>query len=361
MIDFLSNFLQSLYGLTVLFVFVIALLCKGMRAPSVALVGAVGIVLVLSILFGFRTVDTGTDTYAYYSWFESLDRNYTTRDFEPLFTIIGRIVNWFTTDATVFFTIITALTLYYIAKAGVVFSSMLVVPFSLATSVSFISGVDLLSNGVRNGLALAIASYALLKYLDNGKVFKYVFYISMASMIHSSCVVFFIVLFIKKLLNERYLNVTFYLYILIFSLESLNIFDFIFINISSMGIGSHIISRILAFKYEQSDMFSGFIKYYFFAVTLIPYLLFRFKYYVNKLLVIVHYVLLMPYALIFSSPSSYRFSYLSFYLMVFILAQAVLYNNSKPKRLAIYIMIIFMMIITYTTKTSMSYQNLLFA
>ncbi|RKQ38343.1 EpsG family protein [Enterobacter sp. R1(2018)] len=360
MIDFLDKFFDSLYGLTVLFAFLIALLCKGLKENSLSAIGTVLIIFLLAVLFGFRTIDTGTDTFAYSTWFSSLEGSHIFRDFEPLFTIIGQAVNLFTTDTSVFFTFITGLTLYYISKAGMVFSSILVVPLSIVMSVSFVSGIDLLSNGIRNGLALAIASYALLKYLDNGKGFKYLVYITMASMIHSSCIVFFIIFVIKPLLNERYLKIIFYIYIAIFFAESLKVFDFLFTSISNAGIGSHVISRILAFKYQESDMFSGFIKYYFFAITIIPYLLFKFKYYVNKRLAIVHYVLLMPYAMIFSSPSSYRFSYMSFYLMVFILAQAVLYNNSRPKRLVVYVMIIAMMIITYTTKTSMSYRNLLF-
>lgn len=327
---------------------------------SVSFFGTVLITLVLSILFGFRTIETGTDTYAYYTWYESLGRLYTTRDFEPAFTILGRAVHWFTDDASMFFTFIAALTFYYISKAGSLSSGMLVVPLLLVMSVSFISGVDLVSNGIRNGLALAIATYALLKYLDGGGNTKYIACVGVASMIHASCVLFFVVIFINRIISDRHLKLAFYFYLLIFSMESLNVFNFVFETIASIGIGSHIISRILAFKYQESDMFNGYIKYYFFVITLIPYLLFEFKYYVNKKLAIIHYALLIPYALIFSAPSSYRFSYLSFYILVIIIAQSVFYSQSRTKRVAIYAMILAMIFITYTTKTSMSYGNLLF-
>lgn len=358
--EYISNFMTSLYGVSVFFMFLIAITVKGLRSAGIAITALPIIFVFMVVLFGMRTIDTGTDTYAYWSWFESLDDKWTTRDFEPLFTIIGRTISVFTDSPSVFFSIVTILTVIFLAKAYTINNKIIVVPLAIVMSVSFISGVDLIANGIRNGLGLAIATFALLRYTTNGRLIVFMIYVSMASMIHASCVAFFVAPLVIKYLNTRYLKLTFYAYIAIFIAENFKLLDFVFIKLSDAGLGSHIIARILAFKYQESDMFNGWIKYYFFVISLIPYALYKFRYYVNNNIVTIHYIMLIPYAMIFSSPSSYRFSYMPFYLMVFILAQAVLYTNSRLKRISVYAMIIVMIFITYTTKTSLSYESILF-
>lgn len=357
--DNFINYLYSVYGISTTFMLFIALICKGLKIPNFSLLISIFTVLFLTILFGLRDVQTGTDTITYLNWFKSLGSQYPTRDFEPLFTIIGRSVYFFTENDSWFFSLISLMTLFFLSITYKNLSHIFAVPLGLVMSVSFISGTDLITNGIRNGLALSIATYAAVKFLKNEKTIRFITIVILASLIHSSCFIFLIFIATKYIKAEKYVKIAFYFYLLVFILEAFKVFDFIFITISNLGIGSHIISRILAFKYQESDMFSGPVKYYFFVITIIPYILYAFRYNVDAKLITMHYILLLPFAMIFSSPSSYRFSYISFYVMIGIICQASL-GSSIFKRLIIYTSILAMLIITYSTKTSMSYGNILF-
>lgn len=358
--DYIFNFMGSLYGMAVTMMLIIALATKGLRSNEVAIFSTAIVSVVFIILFGLRTIDTGTDTYAYNMWFESLSGTWSSRDFEPLFTLLGKFVSYFTDNSSIFFSIVTTATIYFLIKAFRINNNLIAVPLSIVMSFSFISGVDLIANGMRSGIALSLATYALIRYINDNKNIYFFIAISIASLLHASCVIFYSALIFIRIIDERFVKIIFYIYIGLFISENLKVFDFIFLKIAGLGIGSHVISRVLAFKYQESDMFSGYAKYYFFAITLIPYLLFKYNYFTNRKIVITHYVMLMPYIMIFSSPSSYRFSYVSYYLMIYILTQSVSYTKSTAKRAIVYLMIFVMIFITYTTKTTLSYNNILF-
>ncbi len=359
--DYIFNLMTSLYGMTVTAMLCITLVVKGSKSNEMALFSTALVCSTFILLYGFRTIETGTDTFAYKSWFESINGTTSSRDFEPLFLLFGKTISCFTNDASIFFLIITTITIFFLIKAFKINNNLIAAPIAITMCFSFISGVELIVNGIRSGLALSFATYALIKFSNDSKNLYFFVAISIASMLHTSCVIFYLALIIIKIINEKNVKIVFYAYIIIFLIEHLRGFDFLFLKTTSIGIGSHITSRILAFKYQESDMFNGYVKYYFFTLTLIPYLLFRFNYFINKKLLIIHYIMLMPYLLIFSSPSSYRFSYISFYLMIYIITQSIMNTPSAAKRKGVYFMIITMIIITYTTKTTLPYSNILFS
>lgn len=358
--DYIINYTSSVYGISITVIFIMSLISKGFKIPNYSLSLSIFIMLFITILFGLRTVDTGTDTLTYLNWYESLGLPNPTRYFEPLFTIIGRCIYFFTPSGSWFFSIISFLTLFFLALSYNRSSSIYAVPLGLVISVAFVSGTDLMANGIRNGLALSIATYGAIKFIRDEKVFSYLFIVFMSTMIHASCFIFLALVAVKHIKTERCVKICFYSYLIIFTLEAFKVFDFVFMTISDLGIGSHIISRLLAFKYQESDMFAGAIKYYFFVITLIPYMLYYFKYNINTKMLTMHYMLLIPFAMIFSSPSSYRFSYLSFYIMIGIICQASL-DKSPIKRVMLYTSIFAMIVITYGSRTSLSYGNILFS
>ncbi|EFD1143405.1 EpsG family protein (plasmid) [Escherichia coli] len=361
MIYAFAGFFTGFYGLSVFCVFIIAVLCREFRLPNFALLCSIFIIIVLSFLYGFRSIDSGTDTVIYHAWFDSISKGSTNREFEPFFVLFGHFVNLFTNDAFIFIFIVSIIQLLYVFKALLSLSGIIVVPLSLVISVSFLSGVDLISNTIRNGLSIAISSYAVIRYLGGAGIVKYLIIIMISSMMHSSCIIFMIIPVVRRFLNEKYALRVFYTYVFIYLLSFLNVFEFLFYSLNNIGVGAlHVVDRIIAFKVQDIDMLGGSMKYYFFVITLIPFLLIKFGFYVNKQLFTIHYVLLIPYAIIFLSPSSYRFSYISFYICVFIIAQAVYDSKSLLNRLLIYFAILAMILLTYTTNTMVNYKHVIY-
>lgn len=360
MFQAISAFTSTFYGVAVLLFAAFCIACVEVKSRQLSIVNNLTIIFFLSVLFGTRTIRTGTDTLAYDSWYKSLAYSFPERDFEPLFTYLGRLIHSITTDSAIFFLIISFISIILIAISSREISGLVFAPLAVILSVSFVSGSDLLINGIRNGLALSLATYAFAKYCNGLRFHYYLLIIAAATLIHASCVIFIMLPLLMYMTKNRSLYLIFAIYIFIFMMESNGVFNSIFERLRDAGIGGHLVSRVIAFKYQEEDLLTGSAKYYFFAISIIPMAMKILRFSANEYLSKAHYILLMPYAFIFSASSSYRFSYISFFILALIITDAVSKERSFTKRVLVYFSIAAMIILTYSTRTSMSYENIIF-
>ncbi|MGD8162230.1 EpsG family protein [Pantoea sp. FN0307] len=352
----LNNFYFSIYGVSLFLVLVLALCAQEVKSNALSYYSLLVTWFVTSVLFGLRDVTTGTDTATYVNWFSFLKDYGDTRNFEWIFSKLGYIiVNYFSQPALFLYIIflLTAIFLFLSFRKcfGIKLSALACVLF-----IVFMPGLDLFVNGIRNGLALAIASYGCVLYLKEKRKAYSLFLIAVSTGVHSSSIIFLVIYlmpFINRLAKPYLLLL---IYMVVFLLEQVGLFNALF-NVLAHYSGSHIINRILAFKYQQSDMFSGFIKYYFFILSLIPaYCFYRDK---NKVIpemaISLYYVVMTPYAFIFSAPSSYRFSYIGYFFFIVIICY-YLSSKVQNKRMLWYAFFIGMLFITYSTNTVSKFE-----
>ncbi len=349
---YLDNFAGSPYGFIIGFFTITSFIIYELKYQPLISYFTLITILSLSIIFGYRTIDTGTDTSTYYSWYEFLGSPNSTREFEWLFENIGYTFKTFDIDARFFLFSIAFISCLMLTKAYGKENKSLS-GLALCATFSFIPGMDLLINGVRNGLALAIASYAAIKFFQDYKKINFLILVGIATLIHSSAIMFIVALCMPSL-SRRFYLIPLYVFIVCFFMEIVGTFDALFRLLASAGIGGHYISRLLAFKYQESDMFSGILKYYFFVISLIPAGLYLLNKKINTQLLCFYYTISIPYSLIFSSPSSYRFSFLGYFIVIAIIMDYI-NKASFLNRQMMYVFLLIMFIITYTTNSAANY------
>lgn len=108
--------------------------------------------VVLGCIIGLRSFDTGTDTLAYVRYFEAIDTN--ASQLEPAFYLYTLFFNFIGSDTAYIFSL-SILPLFFIHYACITLKvdrPALVICLFL----SFVPGIDLITNGLRQGLALTM-------------------------------------------------------------------------------------------------------------------------------------------------------------------------------------------------------------
>ncbi|MEY0962722.1 EpsG family protein [Providencia alcalifaciens] len=350
----------SYYAAFIFVSFFLSLLSMELKSKEISIFSMIFTMYVLVILFGLRDTTSGTDTLTYKNWYDSLSNGIATRDFEYLFVQIANIVIFLGGSSSVFFSVICLLTLLFSFLSFKGSSNLLAASVALAVFPFFLPGSDMLANGIRNGLSIAIATFSCVSYLNGRSGWKsLILYVAISSLIHSSSIIFLSVLLVKKFAFFHKWKLIFLTYISFVLLDYFGIFESLFTLISSSGLSYHAVDRIIAFKYQDDDILTGYAKYYFLVITLIPYVLKKLKFNVSDIDLSFYYLILIPYAMIFSSPSSYRFSYIGYVFMLCILAKALQYCSFVSQSF-IYIALTVIMVINYSTNTAMKFSVSIF-
>lgn len=345
----MDNILK-IHALILIMIFVFSSCAVLSKNKLIILTAFMPLLLYTVYMIGFRNSLSGTDTLSYIDYYNNYNNynNYNIFDgrFELLFEFLIYIFQYIGVPVNVFLFFIFSITITFFLKCFSKEVNIEIILLSLICFISFITGFDLLINVIRNGLAISIGTYAVIKYKSNKK-FIFFNFIVIASLIHTSSLIFLLYPVVEHFCQTKN-NVKF----------SFLVF-FICIVFSYFNLGKELLSyfaldniyiyqRVNAYVNDDSNILGGIMKYYFLIVSLIPIVLFFLKMTKSYSILSFFYISIIPYSLIFQSPQSQRFSYIPFGLMIYLIVMA--YNNSNVnKKIMILIMMSFSFLITLST------------
>lgn len=364
---FLENFFFSWAGIVYLFAW--AAVCLSLIKKN-ALIDRYAqiLVYVFSFLFlGLRDFSSGTDTREYVEGFHSIKHfTHFRQSWDLLYNYFAYFVSIFT-DGAGFILINVLVQLFLISvlikKLGIETKAL-----ALLAYITFLPGFDLLTNGLRQGFSTPLALLIILILQNRKGIYKSFVLILLA--FHKSILVFLPVFFVMNVVSERAKKIT--INVLLICIPSL-ILLWHFVKLKS-NFSTYILfltfdlsdsqlnmgQKLNAYLVNQSDMLSGIYRYYFLAITcLFLFCIFYFKDRIKDLpnykqildfsfLVI---CLMIPYAVVWISPFSYRFLYI-FYLPALLLCVFYL-NILKSSKMEFIVMfgILISAILTYGSGT----------
>lgn len=156
------------------------------------------------LVIGTRTLDTGTDTTSYYRFYDvalySDDNSRIINYFEPLFSLIGLVSARLELSFVEFNILIAALTMIFFSLA--VGKSCSNVTMSIFLYTSFSLFIQMM-NQVRQSLAMMVILYAVT-FLKEDKIKKFLFWILIAGLIHTSSFAAILLVFVYKIeINKK--------------------------------------------------------------------------------------------------------------------------------------------------------------
>lgn len=151
------------------------------------------------LMVGTRTLTTGADTINYYNFYEKalFSESYENvlNYFEPLFSLIGIISARMGLSFVTFDCIIAGLTMFFFSKAVEKCSSEVTISIYLYIIFGLFHNM---MNQVRQALAMMIILYALT-FLNEEKKAKFLVYVLLASLIHTSSLIVLVLLLVHKM------------------------------------------------------------------------------------------------------------------------------------------------------------------
>lgn len=352
MISNLINNPKALVPLVFLFLLLISVEQRNLFVDRLNLIL---IFIFFSIVIGMRTYDSGSDTLTYLYYFNALGENNdaSVRSLDLGFGSITRLLYYINSESWFYlFSIfsLTFVTFFFANRKVSTYLSSYFVCF-----IAFLVGLDLISNGIRNGLALAFC-FAFFICILRDRAYLSILWLILAICIHSSSMIY-LVFFLPTIFfddnSKRKLDIVFLIYLIFVLFSILGLTKPIIEGIISIIPFGGISSRVSAFAAQESDMLAGYMKYYFLVITLLPYFMFYNKSDFHRVLICM-YIILLPYGLMFFSPSSYRFSFIAYPLIVYVLSNFSILDRNK--RTALYIILLTSIIVTYGTNTFTAYE-----
>lgn len=315
--------------------------------------------IIFSCVIGLRSFDSGTDTLAYVSYFNSVheDRGY----FEPLFYFYTLFFATIGSATTYIFSLsaIPIFLVFFAAMSAEVSRPALIVCLFLC----FVPGIDLITNGVRSGLSLSVglwiavlsSRYTKRRYLLN---FFPIF-------LHYSYIIVLLSDFSSRFLSMRKLtlfNALGFLLIVFWLLVNAKevvtyITDIYFANSDGF---SFIIDKSLRYLINQQLFLSKAVFMYFALLSvflgLANFYFIRVKKITSSRISLVLYSLstltFFCFALVSFSPFSYRFMFIAYVFQIFLFGYLMdSLSESDWAKLVYFFLISISSVITYTTAT----------
>lgn len=224
-------------------------------------------VFIISIFIGLRTDNVGADTKIYYNYFESL---YFSKPlfYEPFFELISRVIGIFTDNRFIYFFILSIIfNLIWFSswfKINKIFNIKYNESFFYFIALSLMSSwyITALTNGLRQGLAIALLYLAIINLVFlKRKCYFFILYLS-SCLFHYSNFIFFPIFFIF-LLNSRW-KILFLIISLMYPLGLNEKAIYFLSNILSLELYSSIKNYI---SDEEARMWVGFqINFYLYSL-----------------------------------------------------------------------------------------------
>ena len=320
-------------------------------------------IFVICSFIGLRSTTSGVDTFDYYTYFTSKD--VVDQGFEPGFVFITKVLR-FVFSAELYFLFIAILQGAALVLAG----RMLGIKNSALTLIAFLSfipGLDLFSNAVRNGLALTIGMPLLVGTAITGRRFKYLNLLP--ATIHLSYGLISAISFTVR----RFASVKSNVILFVFSI----LFCFLGFRLSSAMLASHLdsvpkgyvgISQIIKYMLLENELLSDAVKLYFAVVSLLFSIFYFIVLGVDKasrqdiVLTRLAYVSLsiqLCYMIVSFSEYAFRFMFIAYPLQILMFVYVAERYIKVVWRVPIVILVLTVNIaVTYSTNTYATYQLL---
>lgn len=219
-------------------------------------------VFIYSVFIGFRSIDSGVDTSAYYDFFLLTHKQGLQDQFEIGFNYLVYISSLFM-SVEVFIFLLSFIQLVFIVLSahllGIKNTVLVVVLF-----VAMLPGLDLLTNGLRSGFSLSIGILLFVLLIRSSTILKTLNGIPI--LFHNSY--FFLAFFsLVPVFSAksicRVICLSYILFFLWFFLEPTPLL--LLIEGYSQGIG--VVSRLVRYLIIEKELMSSSVKFYFIAVS----------------------------------------------------------------------------------------------
>lgn len=316
-------------------------------------------VLIFSCLFGFRTFDSGVDTQSYVDYFQSISRSETPEfSFEIGFKFLTSVLSLLIEDYLYIY-LVTLLQLLFLLIAGLLLRvknvSLLILLY-----VSFLPGFDMLTNGVRSGLALSfgLCLFAFIARANHKFINAVIGFAP--SLLHASYLIVYILsLFSYGVNSLRKINYILFFSIFI-SLSFVFIDDAFILEILAPFTSDYgLISKLIRYALIEKELMSLSVKLYFLflsiSLSLLNFWLINkrsIKSDVSIKLYSISVLLFLSYSLLSFSEFSFRFMFLAYPFQIVLLS--FLIENSiiqRYEKVILMSLLFFSIFITYSTDT----------
>lgn len=315
--------------------------------------------IIFSCVIGLRSFDSGTDTLSYVSYFNSIheDRSY----FEPLFYFFTLFFAAVSSSVTYIFSL-SAIPIFLIFLAAL--STKVKRPaLILCLFISFVPGIDLITNGVRSGLSLSIGLFLVVMFAQH-PIKRYVFNF-VPIFFHYSFIMVLLADIGSKILSLRMLTIiNMFGILVIFFWLSVNaealvtyVTDFYW---SQDEESSFVVDKFLRYLINKQTFFSKSVFMYFaflsIFLTLANFYFIRVRKVVSDRISIYLYslstLLFFAFALVSFSPFSYRFMFVAYVFQIFLFGYLMDHRGYGDWVKLMYFCVIFVSCLTtYTTNT----------
>lgn len=333
--DYLTNFVFSVTGAVYLLLWILCFAAWYYGGQRIDRVLSALVTIFTLIALGLRDQRSGTDTQAYLLYFDQLssDRNV---DFvmEPMFELLTRFLAIFGSGSFyIFCLVLFQLLLVYCASIllNVANRSVILISF-----VSFLPGLDLLTNGVRQGFGICFLFFLWALLWCKKRSLSPL--LGAAFLFHKSLYIYMAFVFIPDFKDGRIvIKLSYTLFFLsAFIFASWSFFDASivadkFASILDFSISGTTLSlgeKAGIYIGNDQDILQGIYKYYFLLISLVPvvavFFVCRFNSTLNQFgvvtskLILLLALMLVPYAIAWPSPFAYRFMYLSYIPAIFV-------------------------------------------
>lgn len=332
--SYLGSFLLSATGIAYLFAWALVFFVLMARSVELDRFASLIVFLFVLIFFGFRDESSGTDTANYLRYFRDVSTGGDDPAMEPMFYVVTKALSLVGNE--IFYLIALAvLPIAFIYSATRLvkmrFSSVILLSF-----VSFLPGLDLLTNGLRQGLGLSLAFFFWVFFWCLGRVSK----LPMLTLFffHKSLYIYSVFGLLPRFLNLRAVFALTY-FSLAVSTAFFALWTFVdagsfldkfsaYLDFSVTGTSLSMGEKAGVYLGSDQNILQGVYRYYFLVIAVLPLMIGvvvyrngnglkesdRFEAVVFMLAAL----MLVPYAFSWSSPFAYRFMYLGYIPSVFL-------------------------------------------
>ncbi|PCK33630.1 EpsG family protein [Pseudoalteromonas piscicida] len=365
MINITDNFISNILGvilvvLCCLHLFLYNRIKRGANLPIF-----LGIALVLLLFFGFRSIHSGVDTLAYYRYFQEVKLlSFNGKGFEPGFFYLtyffAKLGNWHAFLGGI--VLIQLIAVFVSSNLLKIKDTILPVMLYIA----LLPGFDLMTNGLRQGVALSLGMLMVVVSLH----YRWVKPITLTSILmHKSMISYIVVVFLPKFLTTNKAQKYIVLAGVVVSLiglagtslgVGLKFADLLPIPIP--GTGHSLGAKIDMYLYIEKQLLSPFMKLYFLLLSyalLWPYLysLLSGKDTSSlKELASITLLLQFIFLLVWWTNFGYRFMYISYIASIFLSVKTVEEIGSKKLQCYLYAIVFLGFLSTYGSQNFSSFS-----
>lgn|GEM_PF-5501089 len=323
-------------------------------------------IYIFSVLLGFRSKYSGMDTISYYNYFNDLaSRHKPDFKFEFGFKYFTYLMTQITTaEAYIFSLSFILIYCLYIASRLLNILNRL---FCIILFIAFLPGLDMLTNGVRGGLALTVGLIILVPTVINNNKLAVLNFFPM--LLHSSYgIIALISLFVKKFSNPKTNTLLFISSLFFFIIWLIIKPDSILSLIEGHSRQVNVIGKLIRYLILERELLSLSVKLYFMLICLIFSSIYFFTLKINKdarqdePLTRMAFIILagqLIYALFSFSQFSYRFMFLVYPLQILMTGYVIdKYFSGMQRNILVFSLCFLGIITTYTTRNFLQYNLL---